>query len=192
MSENQKKSWRVYRFETPDGRYAELASNELAPEQIQLPRHAAEYRFVRATEMVPRDDLQAAEAEVERLREALERQFTPTAFGGFLHEPAELRDAVKLAAALAPSPDDRGGEQAVSALLKAALERVVVIYQDGSLTNAAAQDKSFGIASDVLEVVAAVGREDADDRKSRAERLARLQALQASGAADQSRETPDA
>lgn len=48
------KTWRVYRFETPDGRYAELASNELAPEQIQLPPHAAEYRFVGATEMVPK------------------------------------------------------------------------------------------------------------------------------------------
>lgn len=111
MSENQKKSWRVYRFETPDGRYAELASNELAPEQIQLPRHAAEYRFVRATEMVPRDDLQAAEAEVERLRKGIADELALQGVVILAGSEAAKHTAKRLVKVLAPAPDDRGGER---------------------------------------------------------------------------------
>lgn len=42
--------WRVYRFETAGGKYAEAASNQVGPEQIPVPPG---YRFVGSTPMVP-------------------------------------------------------------------------------------------------------------------------------------------
>lgn len=42
--------WRVMRFETEAGAWAEVASNRVGPEEVNLP---AGYRFVRSTPLVP-------------------------------------------------------------------------------------------------------------------------------------------
>lgn len=57
--------WRVMRFEAPGGQWAEVASNHVGPEGINLP---AGFRFVRSTPMVPAERLHAAHAEIDRLR----------------------------------------------------------------------------------------------------------------------------
>src|SRR4051812_8448573 len=53
--------WRVMRFETASGKYAEVASNEVGPEAIKLPPG---YKFVRSTPMVPAETLDALVEEV--------------------------------------------------------------------------------------------------------------------------------
>jgi hypothetical protein len=60
------KPWRVFRFEREDGKYCELASNEVGPNQIPVPPG---YRFMRATNLVP-------EAEALRLRADVKRTTT--------------------------------------------------------------------------------------------------------------------
>jgi hypothetical protein len=60
--------WRVMRFETKTGNYAELASNQVGPEAVPIPPG---YQLVSVTPMV-------TAAEVEELREAL----VPFAFIG--------------------------------------------------------------------------------------------------------------
>jgi hypothetical protein len=46
--------WRVMRFETDAGAWAEVASNRVGPEEVNLP---AGYRFVRSTPLVPEAEL---------------------------------------------------------------------------------------------------------------------------------------
>lgn len=60
MSVSGESPWRVMRFEKADGKYAEVASNVVSPEQVQIP---AGYRFVRSTPMVPTSELDEVYAE---------------------------------------------------------------------------------------------------------------------------------
>lgn len=60
--------WRVMRFETADGKWAEVASNKIGPEAVPVPDG---YRFVRSTPMVPRADMDALTEEIEAAERAI-------------------------------------------------------------------------------------------------------------------------
>lgn len=63
----------MHRWEHPDGRYFELASNVLSAEQIEqrgLPPAAKDYGFHSSTPMVPRELLDEARAERNGLGES--------------------------------------------------------------------------------------------------------------------------
>jgi hypothetical protein len=84
--------WRVMRFEAAGGKWAEVASNHIGPEAVNLP---AGYRFVRSTPMV------AAEQQREALEEIIANLSVPS------HPAAWVASALKVARErLAALPND--------------------------------------------------------------------------------------
>jgi hypothetical protein len=74
--------WRVMRFEAAGGKWAEVASNHIGPEAVNLP---AGYRFVRSTPMV------AAEQQREALEEIIANLSVPSHPGGVGRERPQGR-----------------------------------------------------------------------------------------------------
>jgi len=60
--------WRVMRFETPDGKYCEVASNHAGPEAIPVPPG---YAFVRSTPMVPAEQVENMRAGIRSVLSSL-------------------------------------------------------------------------------------------------------------------------
>lgn len=62
------REWRVMRFENAEGKWAEVASNRVGPEEIPVPDG---YRFVSAIPMVPAEHLRGAEERIAALEAEL-------------------------------------------------------------------------------------------------------------------------
>lgn len=85
--------WRVMRFETAKGEWAEVASNHVGPEAIKLPPG---YQFVSSTPMVPSDA-----AAVGRARTVVRKLL-----GEFLGDDEEVDAIVRGVFLAAASRDD--------------------------------------------------------------------------------------
>jgi len=60
--------WRVMRFEKPSGKYCEVASNHLGPEDIPVPPG---YAFVSSTPMVPAEQVENMRAGIRSVLSSL-------------------------------------------------------------------------------------------------------------------------